>query len=177
MRRVWVVGNSGSGKTTLARSIAAGIGAPHVELDSIYHQPGWTQLPGDEFVARVSDTVSGDAWVIDGNYRLVSHLVARADTVVWIDFPRALVMRRLVQRTLLRGLLRKELWNGNRESLRNFVRMDPERSILRWAWTQHSVYRERFEAAAAPGGAWDGLRVLRLRSPAEVDDFVRALKD
>ena len=175
MRRVWVVGNSGSGKTTLARTIAGRIGAPHVELDSIYHQPRWTPLPDDDFRARVEELVSGDTWVLDGNYHLLSHLVTHADTVVWIDFPRALVMRQLLRRTLLRGLLRKELWNGNRESLRNFVRLDPQKSILRWSWTQHSVYSERFEAACAPGGTWDGLNVVRLRSPAEVRDFMQSL--
>ena len=173
--RVWVVGNSGSGKTTLARAIAGRIGAPHVELDSIYHQPGWTALPDDEFRSRVAAVVSGDTWVVDGNYHLVSHLVPHADTVVWIDFPRYVVMRQLLRRTLVRGLLRRELWNGNRESLRNFVRLDPDRSILRWAWTQHSVYSERFEAACAPGGTWDGLTIVRLRSPEEVRDFVESL--
>jgi len=175
VRRVWVVGNSGSGKTTLARTIAGRIGAPHVELDSIYHQRGWTPLPDDEFRSRVEAVVSDDTWVLDGNYDVVSHLASHVDTVVWIDFPRAMVMRQLVRRTLSRGLLRKELWNGNRESLRNFVRLDPQKSILRWAWTRHSVYSERFEAASAPGGTWEGLRIVRLRSPAEVRDFVESL--
>lgn len=175
MRRVWVVGNSGSGKTTLARTIAGRIRAPHVELDSIYHQPRWAPLPDDEFRARIAGLVSGDTWVLDGNYDLLSDLVTHADTVVWIDFRRSVVMRQLLRRTLLRGLLRKELWNGNRESLRNFVRLDPQKSILRWAWTQHSAYGERFEAACAPGGTWDGLKVVRLRSPAEVRDFVESL--
>lgn len=176
MRRVWVVGNSGSGKTTLSNAIAASIDAPHVELDSIFHQPRWTPLPDEEFRSRVADVVSGVTWVLDGNYHhVLSEFVARADTVVWIDFPRAVVMRQLLRRTLLRGLLRRELWNGNRESLRNFVRLDPQKSILRWAWTQHHAYSERFEAAAAPGGGWDGVKVVRLRSPREVRDFVDRL--
>jgi len=44
VRRVSVVGVSGSGKTTVARALAARLGVPHVELDAIYHQPGWTGL-------------------------------------------------------------------------------------------------------------------------------------
>ena len=129
-------------------------------------------MPDEEFRARVAGLVAGDRWVLDGNYHQVSDLVSHADTVVWIDFPRQVVMRRLVRRTLLRGMLRRELWNGNRETLRNFVRMDPEKSILRWAWTQHSVYSERYERASGPGGEWEGTTVVRLRSPADVAAFL-----
>jgi adenylate kinase family enzyme len=44
MQRVSVVGSSGSGKTTLAAQIARCLGAPHLELDSVFHQPGWEPL-------------------------------------------------------------------------------------------------------------------------------------
>jgi hypothetical protein len=44
-------------------------------------------------------------------------------------------------------LLRRVLWNGNREPLSNLWRMDPERSIIAWAWTQHESYRRRYHDA------------------------------
>ena len=40
-----MIGNSGSGKTTLGRALAELLGVPFVELDGIFHQPGWTELP------------------------------------------------------------------------------------------------------------------------------------
>jgi cytidylate kinase len=46
--RVVVVGNSGSGKTTFALRLAQALDLTHVELDSIYHQPGWTPLDAEE---------------------------------------------------------------------------------------------------------------------------------
>ena len=49
VRRVSVVGNSGSGKSTLAKKLAAVLGVPHLELDSVFHQPGWEPLPLEEF--------------------------------------------------------------------------------------------------------------------------------
>ena len=172
MHRVSVVGNSGSGKSTLAATLAAHLDAPWIELDSIYHQPGWTPLPGPDFRGRVEALAAGDAWVIDGNYTAVRDLVwQRADTVVWIDLPRPLVMHRIIARTLRRAVRRQELWNGNREPWSNWLTLDPERSIIMWSWTQHAKYRVRYaEAMADPALAH--LTFIRLRSPAEVRAFL-----
>jgi adenylate kinase family enzyme len=172
VRRVSVVGNSGSGKSTLAVALAARLGVPCVELDAIFHQPGWTELPPEEFRARAAAAAAGDAWVVDGNYSAVRDLVwARADTVVWLDLPRAVVMRRVVSRTVVRVVRRQELWNGNREPWSNFLALDPQRSIIGWAWTQHAKYRDRYEAAMADP-AWAHLRFVRLRSAADMRRFL-----
>jgi shikimate kinase len=40
-----MVGTSGSGKTTVARALAARLDIPFVELDAIYNQRGWMELP------------------------------------------------------------------------------------------------------------------------------------
>ena len=136
MRRVSVVGNSGSGKSTLGRALAARLGVPFVELDAIHHLPGWEPIDVPEFRRTVGGIVDGDGWVIDGNYSAVRDLVwARADTVVWFDLPRRTVMRQVLWRTIRRGVTREELWNGNRERLSTLFRLDPQESLLRWAWT------------------------------------------
>ena len=44
-------------------------------------------------------------------------------------------MSRVVRRTLRRGLLRTELWHGNREDLRNLLDRDPEQNVVLWSWT------------------------------------------
>jgi adenylate kinase family enzyme len=175
VKRVSVVGNSGAGKTTLGRELAAALGVPFVELDSIFHQPGWQELPDDEYRAAVAARVADDAWVVDGNYSTVQDLVwARIDTVVWIDLPRALVMRQVVLRTLRRVLTREELWNGNREPFGNLWRIDPHRSIIRWAWTAHRRNHERY-ARAMTDPAWAHLRFVVLKSRRDVDAFRVAL--
>jgi hypothetical protein len=72
-------------------------------------------------------------------------------------------MRRLLWRTLRRMATHAELWNGNREEWRNLLRLDPELSILRWAWTKDQVYRDRYAAAQAdPANAH--LEFIRLRT-------------
>jgi adenylate kinase family enzyme len=175
VRRVSVVGNSGSGKTTVAAALAGAIGAPHLELDAVFHQPNWKPLDTETFRAKVGAIVTADAWVVDGNYDRVRDLIwQRADTVVWLDLPRRTVMRQLILRTLRRMATREELWNGNTEPWRDLFRLDPEQSILRWAWTQHDKYVGRYGAAIHdPANAH--LTFIRLTSPAEVARFVAGL--
>lgn len=113
MHRVSVVGVPGSGKTRVGRQVAASLGVPFIELDSIFHQPGWVELPVDDFRKRVTEALPAPAWVVDGNYSAVRDLVwQRADTVVWLDLPRRRVMSRIILRTVRRTLTRERLWNN-----------------------------------------------------------------
>jgi adenylate kinase family enzyme len=172
VRRVSVVGLPGSGKTTLARKLAARLSVPHIELDAIYHQPGWAGLPAPEFRSRVAALAAGQAWVIDGNYSAVQPLVwQHADTVIWLDPPRRRVMARIIWRTIRRVMLREELWNHNRERLANLLSWDPEQSVISWAWHHYPVYRQRYAAAAADP-QFAHLTFIRISSQAEVGRLV-----
>ena len=167
-----MVGCSGSGKTTLARSLARVLRVPNIELDAIFHQPGWTPLDDDTFKARVGEATEATAWVVDGNYSIVREMVwERADTVVWFDLPYAVVMARTIRRTVRRTVTRQELWNGNKEPWSNLYSFNPKKSIIAWAATRHGVYRRRYgEAEHDP--RWAGLRFVRLRSQRAADAFL-----
>lgn len=176
MRRISVIGTSGSGKTTLAQQISQRLRIPHVELDAVHHLPDWEPMPAPEFRTAVAERIDGDAWVVDGNYRrkLASLVWERADTVIWLDLPRALVMAQIIRRTLRRMYTREELWNGNRERWRNLFSLDPHQSIIAWAWTTHAPNRTEFLTAQADP-ANQHLEFIRLRSRREIADFVRGL--
>lgn len=172
MRRVSVIGTPGSGKSTLGRELASALGVPFLELDSVFHQPGWVPLPRPQFRDQARAAAADDGWVIDGNYSAIRDLVwERADTVVWLDLPKAIVMRRLVWRTFQRAAARKVLWNGNREHWRNFFSLDPEQSVIAWGWRKHAEYHARYEAASRdPANAH--LTFIRLGSAREVRRFL-----
>lgn len=174
MRRVVVVGTPGSGKSTVGAALAERLGAPWIELDRLYHLPGWGAPEPEEFRRKVAEALAGARWVVDGNYSAAREVTwARADTVVWLDLPRRVVLRRLARRTFWRVTRRTELWAGNRERWSDVLSMDKHRSILLWAWTQFAVYRRRYgEAMMDP--RWSQLRFIRLRSDREVARFVAA---
>ncbi len=155
--------------------MARALGAPHIELDGIFHQPGWTPLDDDAFLARVNEATEPTRWVVDGNYSTVRDLVwDKADTVVWFDLPYVTVMARTIRRTVRRTVTRQELWNGNREPWSNLWSFNPEKSIVAWAATRHGVYRRRY-TAAEDDPRWAGLRFVRLRSQRGADAFLAGL--
>lgn len=144
--RVSVVGTSGSGKTTFARTVAARLGARHIDLDAINWQAGWRDLNTHdpaEFRRRVAELVADDAWACCGNYSKVGDLVrGRATHLVWLDYPRALVMARVLRRSFHRAWTGEELWpgTGNRET---FARWLDREHPIRWAWDHYAIRRVR----------------------------------
>ena len=66
MRRIAIVGNCGTGKSTLARQLAAKLELTHIELDALFHQPGWSPTPAAEFVAKLNEALANaDATTAD----------------------------------------------------------------------------------------------------------------
>jgi adenylate kinase family enzyme len=174
-RRVSVVGSSGSGKSTTARAIGLALELPVIELDAINWQPGWRDLnthDPDEFARRVEAAVSAPGWVVDGNYgRVLPTVLRRATDVVWLDLPLGLVMRRVIGRSLIRSITRKEVWPGTRnvEYWRGWLSGDHP---AWWSLTHFNRRRRRFEEAFA---RLAHLSVHRLRTPAEVRAFLTGL--
>jgi adenylate kinase family enzyme len=146
VRRVAVIGPSCSGKTTVARELSARLGVPHIELDALHHDANWTEAPAELLQERVRAALDGapDGWVVDGNYfgKLGPFVLDRADTVVWLDIPYATAVRRVLWRTWSRLVRRTELWNGNRERLRDTF---GSHSIVWWVLRTHRGFAGRWE--------------------------------
>jgi adenylate kinase family enzyme len=169
-QRISVVGTTGSGKTTLAQRIAQQLQIPHVELDALHWEPGWIAASDQVFRDRVAEALAGDRWVVDGNYSKVRDLVwSRADTVVFLDYPFWLVMNRLLRRTVRRSLKQEELWNGNRENVRqSFFSQD---SILVWLLRTYQRNREKYPALFRQP-EYAHLSVIHLQSPKTTEDWL-----
>ncbi|MFJ4795010.1 P-loop NTPase family protein [Kitasatospora purpeofusca] len=167
MERVLVAGVSGAGKTTMAARLAVLLDLPRHELDALHHGPGWTPRP--EFRSDVEAFAATGRWVVEDQYtgKLGDLLPDRADTYVWLYLPRRTVMQRVLRRSVVRAVTRRELWNGNRESFRGWL--DPEHPI-RWAWARHSAHRRRTLDRLA---AHPGLTVVHLTSARAARTWLR----
>ena len=172
--RVAVVGTTGSGKTTLAGALATSLDRPHVELDALHWEPDWQEASVEVFRERVAEALNGSHWIVDGNYGQVRDIVwARADTIVWLDYPLRVILARLVRRTIRRVITREELWNGNRERWRDQLSRD---SIVLYALRTYRARRREY--AELIGHPEHGhLRTVRLRSPRAADAWLRGLTE
>lgn len=165
-----MAGIAGAGKSTTARRLSELVGVPYYELDGFLEGPGWTVL--SDYRERIAEVLATDSWVTDSIFYppgIDELLLSRADTVVWLDLPKSLIIRRLVRRTLRRGLPpRPVLVNGNKERL--WAALLPT-SPLRTAWREHGEYRARLTQALAGGD----FQVVHLRSAGEVEAWFARL--
>ncbi len=170
--RVNVVGTSATGKTTLAAALASILAVPHVELDALHWEPDWTEAPDEVLRQRVSTAISGDGWVVDGNYPKVRDLVwERAEAVVWLDLPLRTVLWRYLVRTARRVGRREVLWSGNRERLS--THLFSRDSLLWWILTTYRRRRREYPPLLA---ARPDLVAIRLRSGREADRWLAGVK-
>lgn len=173
--RIVVQGPSGSGKSSLATALAGALGVRQLELDSIYHQPEWASLEVGEFRRLVSSFAAEPSWVVDGNYTQVRDILwSRANIIAIVDLPRRVVMTRLIKRTLRRMLRHEDLWNGNRESLRNLFSSDPVQNIILWSWLTHAKYHEVVPNEARRHASH--AKVMTLHTSKEVQSFLQNVR-
>ena len=175
--RVSVIGTSGSGKTTFAGALAKALGARHIDLDALNWQAGWKDLNSqdpEEFRRRVADAVAEPSWVSCGNYGKVRPLVlARATHLVWLDYPKWIVMARVLRRSYTRAWTGHELWpgTGNRETVARWL--DREHPI-RWAWDTYER-RRRDYSAMLTDPALAHIEKHHLRHPREAGGLISRL--
>jgi adenylate kinase family enzyme len=157
-----VAGISGAGKSTFARELCRRTALPYFEMDAFFHGPGWTEIP--TFEDDVAAVAAQDRWVFDSHgYQQVRDLLwSRADTVVWLAYPRAVVTGRALRRSYERARGQAPIFNGNTESFRSWL--DPEHPI-QWSVRAYAARRDDMLARFADP-AYADVRKVTLRTPA-----------
>jgi adenylate kinase family enzyme len=98
-KRIAIIGCCGAGKSTLARILGDKLNLPVIHLDAYYWQPGWQETAKNEWLTVHQELIAGDRWIIDGNYASTMEIrLARANTIIWLDFNRYLCLWRVIKR-------------------------------------------------------------------------------
>ena len=93
MKKVIVIGCPGSGKTTFAEKLCEKTKLPLFYLDAIWHKPDKTHISREDFDSRLSEILTLDEWIIDGNYsRTLEMRLCACDTVFLFDLPREICL-------------------------------------------------------------------------------------
>jgi adenylate kinase family enzyme len=169
MRRVIVIGSGGAGKSTLARWLGEILGLPVIHLDVEHWRPGWVEPPKEEWRRRVGELVTGESWVMDGNYGgTMEARMAACDAVIFLDLPRALCVWRVFKRVVTyRKNTRPDMAEGCHEKL--------DFKFLLWVWGYPKRTRPKVvRLLEAHRGTKE---IFWLRSRAEVEDFLARLAE
>jgi len=165
MQRINVTGNAGSGKSTLAALLGEMLGLDVIGLDRIVWQPGWRKTPSEERLRLEREIIARPRWIVDG----VSDTIrTAADTVVFLDYPRSVVLRRCAGRNV-RYLFRSRpgLPPGCPEIL-----IVP--TLVRLIWRFHAVGRPKI---LADFERWHAEKTLvHIRSDAERGAFLSMIR-
>ena len=102
MKRVMIVGGPGSGKSTLARMLGEITGLPIFHMDHIHWKPGWVERTQDEKNHLTHEVHLREEWIFEGNHsRTYTERIKRADTLIWLGFPVALRLWRVLRRSVV----------------------------------------------------------------------------
>jgi len=165
MKRVLVIGSPGAGKSTLSHALAQRTGLPLFHLDRMFWLPGWVERDRDEGRAELAGVLEQDRWIIDGNYGSTLPMrLQRAETVIWLDYPTSLCLRRVFKRwRRYRGRARPDMTEGCPENL--------NLEFLLYVLNFRRAWRSRNASALADFGG----QVLRHDSPARTAAWLQNL--
>ncbi len=165
INRVAIVGNIGAGKTTLARHLAVTLNLPLHELDKVFFQPGYKDMPADETIGQFRQILETDRWIVEGVEKapVLEMAIMAADLVVMIDLPLPVHYWRAGRRRVL------ALWHGHPDE---FPVKRGWREVLgqfRTLWRAHWRLVPRLRETLTRTG--DTTAVHHLRSGRALDSF------
>jgi adenylate kinase family enzyme len=167
MRRILVVGCPGAGKSTFARRLAERLLLPVIHLDFHYWHSGWQPCERIGWRERCAALAATPDWIMNGNFSDTHDIrMPRADTLIWLDYPRRTCMRRVLLRIVKDyGRHRQDMPERCREQL------DPE--FIRFVCDFPARNRPHLVEGVERYGAH--LRVTRFVGDRDADAFPMGL--
>ena len=168
MNRIIVIGCPGSGKSTLSKIMAKKLSLPLVHLDQLFWDSGWKEKSREDFDALLLAELKKERWIIDGNYsRTLCARLEKADTVVFLDYPRVVCVYRVLKRVITRyGESRSDMGENCPERF--------DLSFLKYIW--HFCKTDRPKLVSILEKA-EGKNIIVIRNEAERSAFLASLEE
>lgn len=117
--KIQIIGFSGSGKSTFAKAIGAIYHLPVLHIDTINFGPNWVERDDEAIDHDLTFFVSGENWVIDGNYfKHVPERFQKCNKLFIFEFNRFRCFYNVIKRYFrYRGRVRDSIASGCREKL------------------------------------------------------------
>lgn len=184
-QRFAVIGFTGSGKTTYSHELSRVTRSPHIELDRVYWRDGWSRPSDVQFLEDVEAAVrgmNGAGWIIDGNHGECREYVwSQCDTIIWLDYPKKIILSRFMKRFWSNWVRRKKLWGtNNRESIRRGI--FGKRGILKRLAEDYEdnrneiFYNLKKYTFRQSKKTKDAVKVIRFTKPERADEWLNYLE-
>ena len=173
MKRIVIIGSSCSGKSTFAKRLSEKLELKHCELDQLHWLPNWQERPDTDFRELVTNVVSSEHWVIDGNYATARDIVwPRATQIIWLNHSFRLVLFRAFKRSIVRAFTKEKVCAGNIETFRHaFLSRD---SIILWVLKTFHQKRKLYRHMLAEQQT-GGVEVVELTTQNHVDEYLESV--
>lgn len=168
-RRIAIIGSSGAGKSTLAQVLSSILLIKVIHLDRYFWKPDWVERSKEERIEILRELVKEAKWIIEGTYFSTSDIrLQEADTLIFLDLPRRLCVKRVIQRYMKyrkNRQPRSDLPDGCPDRLGSLYCL---KIVLFWFVGRRTIMRKLKEVK--------NKNIIILRSPGEVKAFLEGLK-
>ena len=169
MKKVLVIGSGGAGKSTLAAQLGPILCLPVFHLDRLHWKPGWVKPDREAWNQTVSDLVTRDEWVIDGNYGGSLHIrFPAADTIIYLDFPPLLCLSRVIKR-------RYQYRNRSRPDIASECYEKLNLEFLMWVWNFRRDSKPRILGSIKQ--FWPAKNVITLKNPGQAANLLAEFRE
>jgi len=141
--KIVIAGHTSSGKSTLAKHLAKELKLYCIELDQLWHLPGWKTRTESEFEVLLTQEIETAnqgilegkyrGWVVDSTYRRSRHIIWNQTNIfLWLAYDRYVNWVRVTYRSIGRWWYHIPVCNGNYESIWTQLKIWHRDSLYYW---------------------------------------------
>jgi adenylate kinase family enzyme len=167
MKKIIIIGSSGAGKTWLAQKLRHLLKIKVFHLDRLFLLSNWKKKAWDTRIDILQNILLEEQWIIEGTYRISSEFcLTEADTIIFLDLHPFLCLQRIIQRHIeCYGRTRRDIPKGCTDRLTLLLMW----RVLIFPWRGRRAFQQKLQYC-------DTKRIIRLRSPKEIDEFLTQLE-